>query len=368
VKPLANNPYQEFEVREALHAETRRVRFRYELLNHDYSHKKWLEGVERGGEITHNFLADIKRTCRLTMEEAPDIDFLVDMLKVWMGIEMPDGGWADYPQGVFLMSSRDRKWDGFRTTRAIEGYDLSQVLVEDKIDSRYTVHRTTNVVDAVETLLDTTFVAHDIIPSEDIMPATRQWEPGTPKRQIVNDLLESINYEALYFDSNGVGRSAPYVTPSDAEPEYTYITDDTSIILPMATNTLDLFNVPNKFVLTISQPDRDPITSVYVNNEYHSPTSYMRRGRYIVDFREDEDAATKAILDKRAKRIAAEASQVFEQAEFETALMPHHEHGDILTLAHSDLDVAGQFRETGWRMRLQPGATMTHEVRRVVVI
>ncbi|MEU1863696.1 hypothetical protein [Streptomyces gardneri] len=90
---------------------------------------------------------------------------------------------------------------------------------------------------------------------------SEQWPPGTPKLTIINKLLNAINYETLYFDEYGVAIVRPYVPPASRESEFDYATDQNSVILPDAEQTLDLFDVPNSFTLVVSDPDRPPLTS-----------------------------------------------------------------------------------------------------------
>jgi len=131
---------------------------------------------------------------------------------------------------------------------------------------------------------------------------------------------------------------------------------------------LDITEVANTWVVTESNPEKDPIVSSKVNNNPESPTSTVRLGRTIVDFREVDDIADQATLNAYVERIAFEASQVFGKLKFKTALMPFHEYSDVIHIKYDPLKVDYKFSETNWTMKLEAGGEMEHEVRRVVSI
>lgn len=200
------------------------------------------------------------------------------------------------------------------------------------------------------------------------MPAAREWEPGTSKLKIVNDLLRDINYGSLYFDEEGVAQVAPYRSPADRAAEWTYADDDDSLIIPRVDQTLDLFTVPNKWVLVVSEPDRDALTGTYTNDDPGSPTSTVRRGRTITDFRQEQTAPDQATLDELAARLAFTASQVYEVLEFSTGINPLHSNNDVYAIEFGSLAINEKYAEHEWSMDLEAGAEMRHKARRVVTV
>jgi hypothetical protein len=130
---------------------------------------------------------------------------------------------------------------------------------------------------------------------------------------------------------------------------------------------LDLFNVPNKWVVVCSNAEQS-LFSTYMNDNPNSPTSTVSRGRTIVDYREVTDIAAQQSLDAYVQRIAFETSQVYGKITFETAINPLHDYMDVLQLEYSPLGIKDKYVETGWTMPLKAGARMKHEVRKVVSI
>ena len=369
MQSLARNGHTAEEVKAVLHGPVQQWSFRYDLLTNQNKLKKRLTNV-LAASVANNALAEIKRTARFTLVDDGSIDFLKDRIKPWVRLKMPDGGWAEWPQGVFLLSTPPRVVDSTGViTREVEAYDQLQVLVDDKMEGRYTIAQGTNYIVAVKALLDSAgIVSQNLAPTSSTLPADLDWEPGTQKKVIINALLGAINYRSLWFDENGVAVAEPYVSPADRASEYSYNTDDESVILPGVKDGLDLFAIPNKWVLVVSEPDRAPLTSVYTNENPNSPTSTVSRGRTIVDVRGYEEAVDQTTLDARAQRIAFEASQVYQQIEMETGIMPMHSDSDVVILVHTALGISAKFAETSWGMELKKGAAMQHRLRRIVNI
>lgn len=303
----------------------------------------------------------------LPVDEATTLHMSFDGSLDWLYYRDEDV--MEFPLGVFIPSTPPRKADPAGVvTREVEAYDLLQVLTDDKVPDRYTAAAGTNYITVVKALLDSAgIVAQNLTPTISTLPADRDWDPGTPKLRIVNDLLDAINYRSLWFDADGQAVAQPYVSPADRAAEYTYQDDGQSVILPEVQESLDLFAVPNRWVLTVSEADRPALRSEYTNANVNSPTSTVSRGRTIVDYRQVE-AADQAALDGMTQRVAFEASQVYQQVEFETAIMPMHSDSDVLNLKFGHLGLDAKYSETGWSFDLKAGARMRHRVRRVVTV
>jgi hypothetical protein len=207
-----------------------------------------------------------------------------------------------------------------------------------------------------------------VSPSTKTLEAAKEWDPGTSKLKIINELLGALNYESLSFDCEGRAVVQPYRTAAERAEEYVYGSDDNGLIIPNAHQEFDLFGVHNKWVMTVSDPDRPPITATYTNTDPASPTSTVRRGRTITDFRTEQDAADLTALQAKVKRLAFEASQVFEAIPFDTAMMPLHDGNDVYRIEYPQLAVNARYVEQSWSLDFQAGAKMRHRARRVVTV
>lgn len=370
----ARNPngHTETEILEALQGKhgSRRFGFRYELLDSGGTIVENELPNVLACKIEQNWLADIKRKATFRMREIGGINYLSDRIRpsVRVGIS-PYGAsdWVEYPQGVFLLSSPKRGVDAQRRiTREVQAYDLLQIFSDDLVSARYTVASAANVITAVVTLLGA--IPQRVSPSTSTLPAAKEWEPGTSKLRIINDLLNTINYESLSFDEDGYAVVQPYVAASSRAEEYRYETDTSGLIVPEAEQELDVFSMANKWVLVVSDPDRAELIASYTNADPASPTSTVRRGRTITDFRTEQDATDLTTLQAKASRLAFEASQIYEAIDFSTAMMPIHSGNDVYHLGYEPLAINARYTEQSWSMELRAGSKMAHRARRVVTV
>lgn len=373
MQDLAVSGYTSAAVKDMLHMRSveRHESFRYDLLDKTNAFKMDGTALMKTARVGNNALADIKRTARFTMFDSSEVDWESDRVKPYVRLQMPDGNWVEWAQGVFLLSTptREVSGDGMAVTREIEAYDQGAILFFDKVLDRYTVVAGTNYITAVETiLLSAGITLHNLVATDKTLPVDLDWEPGTPKNRIINDLLDAINYRAIWFDWDGRAIAEPYVSPDDAAPEYNYVDDGDSVMIPQVKETLELYNVPNVWRLVVSEPDRDPLIATYSNDDPASPTSTFRRGYNSVDYREDESAVDQATLDEKILRIAFEASQVYGIVEFQTLIMPHHSHADVFNIGYSEMSINNKHSEHEWSFDMKSGARMQHKVRRVVSV
>lgn len=366
MQSLIKNGYSREEVINMLHSDNRKVKFRYDLLDNQDNKKLELKNVI-DGKIDMKSLARIQRSGKFTIEEGENIDWLNDRVQPFIMFQMPDGKWIEWSLGIFLLSTPRRVESNQKVVRSVDAYDKIKILLDDRIDSRLTIPQGTSYINAITDLLVGASISKiNIQYTDKVLRETREFEIGTEKLNIVNELLQEVNYYGLYVDENGYFTSKPYIVPSNRTEEYIYKNDNKSVLLPQPQEELDLFDIPNKFVVVQSNPESEPLKSIYENNNVRSKVSTLNRGRTIVDYREVDNIADQQSLDAYTERIANDASNVYGTVEFETALMPHHSFLDCIRLEYSDLQVSDKYIETSWSMNLQAGTRMKHTVRKVV--
>lgn len=370
--------YKPGEVSSALLSNGRQIRFRYQVLNNSNQPKRFLAGVQPGGRISYNFLADVKRTGELTLHETTnipdgwmgyaDVNFSLDRLKIYAQIKYKDE-WISFPLGVFLMDSGVREGASGSRKRSMRLFDLSKILRDDKATDRYVVPAGTNIITAVAQVLNSAKISdQSLTPVATTMTSDRSWDPGTLKIQIINELLDMINYGSIFFDENGVAVARPYSLPALRTPEISYKTDSDSVLASEMTESFETFEVANTWVATVSQPDRDVLTATYVNDSPNSPTSTVSRGRTIVDFRMETEVHSQSDLNNLVQRIAHEASQVYTHIDFATAIMPVHGENWTIEIEHGSMGIKDIFSETQWDIPLVAGGLMTHSARKLINI
>ena len=340
----------------------RKISFRCDLL--DLVGRRLRQVDFTNGSVSYDADRPIKRTLRMSAPES--FNPLEHRLRVVCSVDEGQG-WQDYPLGVFLPTTPPREHDGAVVMVNIEGYDLSQILADDRIPERFMVPEGASYVSAARELLEGVGLFRiQAAYSPLLVDVAREWEIGTSKLRIVNDLMAAINYEDVHFSAEGVARLVPYVPAHGRAPNLSYVTDVESTVLRGARQDINLFSVPNRWIVTRSHPERPPLTVVITNDSPDSITSTVSRGRTISSFHEVDDVADFAALQGVAERIAIEGSRVFERVEFRTMIKPMHGHRDVLALRFDELSLSGNYEETSWEIPLKTGGEMFHRARRVV--
>lgn len=380
------------EVKEYLHSATRKIDFRFELFAADGTFKKDLTTIETG-TVDFNSEAAIKRSAKISMKEDPDINYLSDRIKPYvrffidkrkmsepftsyLSASFPASfdkqmlgayGWVDFPLGVFLLTSPTRKDNGPFFTREIECYDGCLVLQEDRFEERHFIPNGMSVRDAVIEILEMTGITnYEIDESIKAVEADMEFAVGENKLVAINSLLVSSGYEELTTDSDGNYIAKLYANPAESDSDYSYKTDQYSVVFSGYEEKLDFYQVPNKWIVTRSMADRPPLISVYTNSNPDSPTSTVSRGRtsmqepITVDNIPDQQS-----LDLYVERIAYEQSQIFGEVTFETSIMPFHGFKNILDIEFDGLIGNGKYQELSWSIPLETGGKMKHLVRRI---
>lgn len=367
MQALAQGGLDDAAVRALLHG-PRTVAFRHELLDVDGTSLGDLSTVQ-GCTVEHGALDDVPRTAKLSLgADAAQVNYSRHRVRPWYRLRTPAGGWLEWPLGVFLLSTPVRTARPGASSREVECYDLSAALEQDRIAERLTLAAGANVVTtAVEQLAASGITAVSAEPSATTLPTALEYPPGTSRRAILSELLQTVNYSRLWFDGYGRAVLRPYRPPTRQAPDYRYSQAPAeSVVAPGASDTLDLYAVPNRWIATVSEPDREPLTSVYTNTNPASPTSTVARGRVVATLLDGGNAASQEVLDAYVQRVALEASQVYRRVTFDTATMPHHEHLDLLDLDVPALGLVGLFTEVGWTLEAVPGGIMRHTVRQLV--
>jgi hypothetical protein len=344
----------------------RQISFRYERLDTTNAVLDSITNYVEKAHISYDRFASIKRTATFSLLDRSSINYLKDRIRPWVRLAMRDGGFVEWPQGVFILSTPKRRLDpnGVTVIREVVAYDLLQALTDDKILARSTVTAGTLYTSAIATYAAGYVL--NITPSASVLPTALDWPPATSKLAILNQLLGAINYESAFFDELGTFVARPYLSPSVRPAEFDYNTGSASVISGQIEDTLDLFAIPNVFVLTVTEPDQSVLTSTYTNSNPLSPTSTVSRGRSIPSFITSTAAPDQPTLDALAAREAFTASQVYDTVSFSTVLMPMHSNADVYTLNLAGLGIGDKFGEHAWSFDLVVGATMAHSARRIV--
>lgn len=323
-----------------------------------------IDRIPCGGTVSLDTAEDIERTAALTISKE------LDWLKVELQPVMEIDG-EEYPLGIFLPSSPEKvldengneQWD-------VECYDRTLILSEDRLIKDTTYSAGTKYLTLVTTLFYTAGIDSVSIldPINAELPTDRTFERGTSKLQIINILLDEINYNKVRCDADGNFYLSAYREPAAGVSDIAYSVGDKSVLLQEAEVLTDYFNRPNVFSVLVDNPElEETYYSEYINDDPGDPLSTVSRGRNIAAD-EDQVGSPEVIgsqkdLDLWLKRRVFELSRSYETVKFYTLPMPIHEALDSITL-HLNNEINGIYQEIGWEIKLEAGGAMTHTVRR----
>lgn len=330
--------------------------FKYYALDSNMANPTIINCIEDGGTVSYNSLDSLKTSASLKASLSTDEIFNVKRIRIFSVMNE-----VELPCGTFLVATPTSDFENVLQGIDVTCYSTLWPVKADKPENRYFVPKGTNVVNEVKRILSR-FKYEVIIPeSTKITSIDKEWELGKSFLEIVNDLLQSINYTTLYVDFYGNYRAVPYILPSERIVEITYNEEDIDNILePRAKSELDLFDIPNKFVRYVNSPEVD-IKAVYVNT--YGITGTDQTGIINTDIQKI-DASDYDTAYTLCKKAAEEATSIYHKVTIYTAINPTHLFLNCIQLNH--YQCRGKFVETSWDIELNTGGTMTHNLREVI--
>lgn len=318
-------------------------------------------------QISFNSDAIIKRTLSIECDMPSDVNWLTDTLQAYKTI---DGNQIGI--GCFVVTTPTVKvGDGGLKTVSLECYDFTYRLSElAKLERTRTLPAGTEYLRAVTELLQEagiTMIMLDDAKKSAVTMTAKEWEIGTDLYSIVTELLNDINYCPLYFDGDGIARSAPIKEVVQDNTTHIYGAGQyTPIYIPMETST-DMFTAANVFIEVLSSADIDsdePIIATAVNNNMYSSACVQRRGLRVPSIEIVDSIASVAELEVRAKNRMLQSMMSTESYSFTSDGDTETDHGllDSLVLVRED---AGLMQEQSWSINCVPGGSMTHVGKKV---
>ncbi|MEV4902348.1 hypothetical protein AB0K08_13525 [Citricoccus sp. NPDC055426] len=241
----------------------------------------------------------------------PPVDWMSHRIQPWITVK-GGGQEVTWPLGVFIPSAPRRDFGDEDQPVSLELYDKGYLMTAQAATANtYAVPAGTVVTDRVRMLLVNSGNRCSVTDAPDTLRTSMTWPAGTSYQRIINDLLDSINYFALYVDAYGTFRADPYIRPQDRSPAFGFKDDAQGIYSPSFTHERDDFSVPNRVILLSQVEGEEPaLVSVATDDDPNSQYSYEARGIRIVHTQEGVEATSQAKLDQIARRRLEELQRV----------------------------------------------------------
>lgn len=320
---------------------------------------RMVDSAEIKTSLSGSFLPTVTDADGRTVEA----DWLSDEIQPVMII---DG--VEHTLGVYAPATvTPSRYQGAETLR-IEAYDRCWRIRDVYAAERPSYAAGSNYLTPVKTILQSCGINLVMAtPTSAVLAETREgWEPGTSMLTIVNELLDEINYNPLWFDGGGYAILSPAQTPTVDNIKHTLDADDVrSLIIPQISMESDYYSAPNVFICMCSNPDKDgPMIRTAENNNPQSPISIPRRGRRIVKVVQVNNIASEEALQDYADKLRNDSLIGGETIRISTGLLPGFGVADVVALHFGE--ISALCVERAWTMELRVGGTMQHVLERVV--
>lgn len=327
---------------------------------------------------------EIRQHYQAGSDDLRQIDFDRDFVKLYGAVKMQANGsdgtpWAEWPLGIYKLSSPSRSSTELSITRPIIAQDyLCSLLQNDKLGSRWTVSGGENYITGTHGVLaviqamgiDTS--SWSITSTTKTLPSTLDFDINTSRLDIVNTLLQAINYQPIRSAPDGKGIIEPFVLPENRATEDTLNCDvNSQVEASEVTEQTEIDSVANDIILSQANPDSNSITSEDSNSKVTSATSTVITGRRNVAFRE-LDAADQSTLDALAQRDLSLAANASKRIQLKTIPRPFHDNEDRIKFIDQTTRTALNLNidtiEESWGLSLDPATPMDHTLRRIDIV
>lgn len=270
--------------------------------------------------------------------------------------------------GEYLISQADDCTDkkGVKFWQ-IKGMDLGRIPQRSRTEKRVLFQAGQRYTDIVQSILLELGISRIIaIQSDATLKNDRaDWEIGTSRLEVINSLLKEINYQSLWFDTEGNARIQPHRQVDGTVIDHRYESGELSQIKPQVDISSDIYKAYNVFTAMVSSPEyEEPMIAVSVNDIPTSRISTVNIGRVQAPIEKLDDIANQEELQKYVDNLRFQSMCSTETISFRTALNQHQVR-DIVSIHHPQ--ASGIYQETQWKMTLSYDGEMTHTAQRVVI-
>lgn len=245
------------------------------------------------------------------------------------------------PMGVYLFDSPTLN-QGLVPTWDVELLTKMAVVDQDEVEDTYSLPEGSPIIPAVVELIESTGETRiSATESEAVTSSALAFEAGTPKLTIINDLLTSANYSALWADGAGQFRVEPYIEPSARPLARTFAEGQASIHKPDWSREQDILSVPNRVVVISPGTDEEPpIIGIAENVDPDSPFSIPSRGRIISRTEEVSDMSSVEAAEAHAERLLVGGMAPQATLSVEHAIVPLDPHSLVRFVANGETRLA----------------------------
>lgn len=300
----------------------RTERFRVEHLTRTDASLGYLDGI-RGGRLEWNANAILPGggSVSLVDQEGQEINLSQDRVRLWWEVDGND----PWPLGVYVLAAPSVMYSPEGTTRDITLIDKMTVIHSDLLTQTLQIPAGANIIQQVVLQIQASGEQRIAsTPSAATLSNSMSWEPGTSRLRVINDLLNTAGYWALWTDGAGQFRVEPYLAPAARPVSWSFEEGQAAIHSPFWEYEVSLWEATNTVVLVSQENDLGVIwTASAIDDNPDSPTSTVSMGRALNPIVEENvEAASQADLQAQATRRLIDNSNVIGKIRVSHAVVP----------------------------------------------
>ena len=308
-------------------------------------------------EITMQSSAEIKKTLVANLIFPTGTDMLNDTLAVRATLNGEVYNLGEYYIGTYTEITDDYG----KTVCSVEAYDGGFLPSRYRTEGIYHISAGSSYTDVIQALLIECGVEKIIASSspETFTNDREDWEIGTTYLQIINDLLNEINYGSLWFDNDGFARIAPKRSADPDKIDHEYKRGKYSVLAVGRERETDVFDKYNVFIAYVDNADNDELMiAKSINDDPSSILSVQNRGRIQAPPERLDNIASQNELQAYVDNLKTKSMTSTETLSISTEFDRAH---SILDTVQCEDEL---YLETGWRISLDAGVLMEHTLER----
>lgn len=250
----------------------------------------WLAGAPiESGNVSVDYTRAERRTFDLSFDNGDDTfqsdpeNFWYDkIIKVFRGVQDDDGNVQTYQLGEFLIDRIEEA--SFPPTVQVSGRDLTKRMMLSRFATATAYAAGVPIATVINGLAVASGITRVNLASTGTnLSAQFMYEAGASRWEAASALAEAHSME-LFFDRTGILTMRPFVDPTTAPVQFSFLTGAEGNLSSYTKSTNDS-QIFNHILVTGTSSVQLPVAASAENNEPSSPTRIERLGRrtYVYD-------------------------------------------------------------------------------------
>jgi hypothetical protein len=318
--------------------------------------------IAEGSSVSRSIFATLHGQARLNISR--EIVWGAQRLRPYLLVSTDGETWYRWNLGVFLPSTPERPVGEEPPVWSVDAFDKLDIL-NDPAGRSVSIEAGANVVAAVVELIEGAGEAKiNIEPSSAVTATARVFSISEDWTVlgIINDLLDTIGFTALYVDVDGWFRAETYRSPADRPVMWRYSADSsTTTVAEDRTSIADYYRAANVIVgirdaVGDEIPTEDNGFIYTLTNQSDGVTSIdQRAGRQVRRVIRGEYVDQDALIAAVTKVMDAE-KRVTSHLSLSVSPTPVHGHFDVVSYSDSTLAITNKrYLVTDWELPLDGG-------------